>query len=79
MADQKKIGVDPETKILVGKIADVESRSEAGQIRHWAKKDAKRLRLGTKIVRQIPKPAATFPESVNLNRAKNGKTNKLDT
>lgn len=79
MAEQKKIGVDPETKALVGMIAAAESRSEAGQIRHWAKKDAKRLELRVPaMVRQIPKPAPTFPENQNLNKAQNGNVNKVD-
>lgn len=70
MAEQKKIGVSPETKDLVQRIADAESRSEARQIEYWAKQDAKRLGIGTKIVPRPKIPtASTLPENINTNEA----------
>lgn len=78
MAEQKKIGVDAETKELVGLIADAESRSEAGQIRHWARQDARRLKIGTKIVPRPKIPTApTLPKNINTNEVENGTGNKV--
>lgn len=76
MAEQKKIGVDAETKALVGQIAEAESRSEAGQIRHWAKTDAKRLAIGTKIVpkRDVPAVSDLANAPTNTNKAKSNDT-----
>lgn len=73
MADHTKISVDKETHYLVGRIADAESRTMAGQIKHWAKKDAKRLHLtaGTIVVPKIPKqPDLTDSDKINTNKVK---------
>lgn len=77
MADHTKISVDTETHKLVEQIADAESRTMAGQIRHWAKKDAKRLtlRVRTMVVPKIPKqPGIGDSDKININRVqKNAK------
>lgn len=71
--EQKKIGVDPETKQLVGLIAEAEDRSEARQVKHWAKKDAKRLGLSTKTVpspEKLKQPGLKDNPKINLNKVK---------
>lgn len=74
MAKHTKISVDSETHFLVERIADAESRTMAGQIRHWAKKDAKRLelRMPPVTVPKIPRqPGLKDSDKINTNGGKN--------
>ncbi|MFA5172558.1 MAG: hypothetical protein WC426_13435 [Sulfuriferula sp.] len=78
MAQHTKISVNTTTHALVGAIADVESRTMAGQIEHWAKKDAKRLGIGTKVVTKPDiKIANTKPPTTTNKAGQNAKTNNL--
>ena len=72
--DYTKINVQTDTRDLVQQIADAEGRSMGKQIEHWARKDAKRLSIGTRIVpsQRVPQqPDFTDSPRVNKNEVKN--------
>lgn len=64
-----KINVETDTRDLVEQVAKAEGRSMGKQIEHWARKDAKRLSIGTKIV---PRPTVPqqpdFTDSPRINK-----------
>lgn len=70
--DYTKINVETETRDLVAEIAKAEGRKMGKQIEYWARKDAKRLSIGTKIVpsERVPQqPDFTDSPRVNKNGA----------
>lgn len=67
-----KINVETDTRDLVEQVASAEGRSMGKQIEHWAKKDAKRLSIGTKIV---PKP--TVPQQPDFTDSKRVNKNEV--
>lgn len=72
-----KINTETDTRDLVEEIARAEGRSMGKQIEAWARKDAKRLQIGTRIV---PKPTVPqqpdFTDSPRVN--KNGNKNDVN-
>lgn len=76
-----KINVETDTRDLVEQVASAEGRSMGKQIEHWARKDAKRLSIGTKIVpseRVQQQPDFTDSPRVNKNGIKND-VNRADS
>lgn len=69
MKKHTKISVDTETHELVSEIAVAESRTMAGQVKHWAKTDAKRLKIGTRIVTKPKIKTAPVRPEVTTNEA----------
>lgn len=49
------VKVEENLKPVLEQIADTESRSQGGQIEHWIKKDAKRLKI------DVPKSSKAKP------------------
>lgn len=69
-----KISVDLETHKLVSEIAERESRTIGGQVKHWARQDAKRLKVGEQTVTKPKIPTANTKPEVTTNAP-----NKMDT
>ena len=71
MSKFTKVNVEVGVRDLVQEIASAEQRTMSGQIKHWAKKDAKRLKIGSMIMPKphVPKPAS-FEDGDNVNTNK---------
>lgn len=71
MAEHTKISVEVPTRDLVQQVSKAQGRSMGKQIEHWAKKDAKKLAIGSTMPasQAIPKQP-DFADAANVNKNK---------